>query len=315
MQKKLFQWVKPLFKPLLIFMLVATLVLGNAGGALAATRGGGRIGGGGFRAPSRTYTAPSRPYSSPGGGYYPGGGYGFPFVVPSPIFFVGGGFGGLFTILIFISIAGFLVRSFRGNNAGSDEYGYSSPNVSINRLQVGLLSSARELQTDLNRIAQTADTGSSEGLTRVLQETSLALLRHPEYWVYGGSDSSQARLEAAEAQFNRLSLTERSKFGEETLSNVNRQIKQAAARAELPGAGEMSQPGEYIVVTLLTATQGDLKMPAINSSEDLRKALSQLGSVSSDRLLALEVLWTPQAEGDTLSSEEVVSEYPNLRLV
>ncbi len=45
-----------------------TLVFGHAGGALAA--GGGRIGGGSFRAPSRTYSAP-RTYAPPGG--YGGG--------------------------------------------------------------------------------------------------------------------------------------------------------------------------------------------------------------------------------------------------
>jgi uncharacterized membrane protein len=50
-----------------------TLALGHADGALAA-RSGGRIGGGSFRAPSRTYAPPSRTYAPPGGGYYPGGG-------------------------------------------------------------------------------------------------------------------------------------------------------------------------------------------------------------------------------------------------
>jgi uncharacterized membrane protein len=37
-------------------------------------------------------------------------------------------------------------------------------------------------QAELNRIAETADTNSPEGRAEVLQETSLALLRHPEYY-------------------------------------------------------------------------------------------------------------------------------------
>jgi len=56
-----------------------TLALGHADGALAARRG--RIGGGSFRAPSRTYAPPSRTYAPPGGGYYPYPG-GFPFLIP-----------------------------------------------------------------------------------------------------------------------------------------------------------------------------------------------------------------------------------------
>lgn len=322
MHKTLFAKFKALVKPLLVFTLMFTLMFGHADAALAAK--GGRIGGGSFRAPSRPYAAPSRTYRAPsGGGYYPGGGYGLPFVVP--IFGLGGGFGGLFTILIFMSIASFLVRSFR-NASDSDGVGgydsYSSPSVSVAKLQVGLLAEARSLQADLNRIGTSANTGSSAGLAQVLQESTLALLRHPEYWTYGSTESTKARLESAEAQFNRLALSERSKFAEETLSNVNSQLRQASVAKALPSNGEplavndlSAGMAEYIVVTLLVAAQGDLKLPAINSSEDLRRALSQMGSVSSDRLLALEVLWTPQAESDTLSNDEVVAMYPDLKLV
>ncbi len=323
MLKMLVQLVKPLVKPLMVFALVAMLLFSNASGALAA-RGGGRIGGGSFRAPARTSMpsrAPSSSYPGGGGGYYPGGGgIGFP-LVWGPTFFVGGGFGGLFSILIFLSIASFIVRSFRGRGE-TDEYGYTTPNISIAKVQVGLLSSARGLQADLQRLGETANTGSTEGLTQVLQETTLSLLRHPEYWVYGGTEMSQAGLNAAEAQFNRLALSERSKFGEETLSNVNNQLRQASAQAAIAGAeagGVLTQseqqPGEYIVVTLLVAAQGSLKLPTINTSDDLRQAISQVGAVSSDQLLALEVLWTPQMEGDTLSSDDMLTEYPSLRLV
>jgi len=91
-----------------------------------------------------------------------------------------GGFGGLFSILIFLAIANFLVQAFRRVGSGEiDEVGYSSnPPVSVTRLQVGL-AEGRSLQTELNRIAETADTNSPEGRTEVLQEASLALLRHP----------------------------------------------------------------------------------------------------------------------------------------
>jgi uncharacterized membrane protein len=322
MYKKLFAFTKALLKPLLVFCLVAVLVFSQADAALAA-RSGGRISGGGFRAPSRTYASPSRTYAPPSGGYYPGGGFGFPFIVP--IFGIGGGFGGLFTLLIFISVASFLVRSFRRAQE-VDTFGYDSysptPNVSVARLQVGLLADARSLQADLDRIARTADTGSSAGLTHVLQETTLALLRHPEYWIYAGSESQQGRLEAAENTFNRLALAERSKFTEETLSKVNNQLKQASTRDALPAVGgELSQsnlpeaPGEYIVVTLLVATQSKLQLQTINSSEDLRRALAQLGAIPSEQLLALEVLWAPQMEADTLSTDDLLTYYPDLKLI
>lgn len=321
MYKKLLSTIKPLLKPVLIAGLVLTLALGHADGALAA-RTGGRIGGGSFRVPSSTYTSP-RTYAPPSGGYYyPGGGWGFPFLIP--FLGIGGGFGGLFTILIFIAIANFLVQSFRRIGSGeSTEMTYSSnPGVSVARLQVGLLANARGLQKELDRIAETADTGSAAGRAEVLQETTLALLRHPEYCVYAGAESQQTRLEAAEAQFNRLSLAERSKFTAETLSNVNNQLRQANSQTALPAgetSGELANlsegPSQYIVVTLIAATLSKLQLPTINNSEDLRQALRQFGAIPADQLLAMEVLWAPQAEGDTLTSEDMIVEYPNLKLI
>ncbi|XP_056682336.1 uncharacterized protein [Spinacia oleracea] len=49
--------------------------------------------------------------------------------------------------------------------------------------KVGLLGTARSLQSDLNQIAETADTSTPEGLNYVLTESMLALLRHPDYCI------------------------------------------------------------------------------------------------------------------------------------
>ncbi|UZQ53421.1 DUF1517 domain-containing protein [Trichothermofontia sichuanensis B231] len=315
MANKLLTIIKPFLKPLLALGLVLALFLGHANSALAAS--GGRIGGGSFRAPARSFTAPSRSYTAPGGGYYGGGGFGFPFILP--FFGFGGGFGGLFSILIVFAIANFLLNTFRNISEEKTIAEVTNPKVSVAKVQVGLLAQARDLQSDLEKLARRADTSTSAGLAEVLQETTLALLRHPEYWVYAGSESQQARLEAAESQFNRLALMERSKFSEETLSNFNSQLKQASssqlAVAQKAGALASQQPGEYIVVTLLVAAQGQLDLPQVTSPDTLRQALQQIGAVSSDRLLALEVLWAPQAEGDVLTRDDMITMYPNLRLI
>ena len=322
MHKTLISYLKSWTKPLIGLALVLLLTLGQSQAAMAAM-GGGRIGGGGFRAPmpSRTYSAP-RSYAPSGGGYYPGGGIGFPFVFPPFLFFGGGG--GLVTLLIFFAIASFLVQAFRrsqdGESLGFDSV--SNPTISVARVQVGLLADARELQTELNQLALSADTGSAAGLAQVLQESTLALLRHPEYWTHASASVQQAKLASAEAEFNRLVLTERSKFSRETLSNVNNQLRQAPETAAIAGQSEsgalttpMTDPGEYLVVTLLVGTQGPLNLPPVNSTEDLRQALSVLGGVASDRLLALEVLWTPQASGDVLTRDDLLVEYPHLKLI
>jgi len=309
-------WAKPILKGLVVFTLAFALVFSQADGALAA-RSGGRIGGGSFRAP-RSYSPPTRTYRSPsgygGGGYYPRGGFGFPFIFP--MFGFGGG--GLFSLLIFFAIASFLVRTFRSVSESNEYEAATNPTVSVAKLQIGLLAKARHLQDDLNRMAKTANTGTTAGLTQVLQEATLSLLRNPEYWAYADAATESTRLTSAEQTFNRFALTERSKPAGETLSNVNQQLQQASASdlAKAQPDGELAtMPGEYIVATVLVAAQGQLKFPKIQSEQDVRQALSQIGAVSSDRLMAVEILWTPQASGETLTADEMVAEYPNLKLV
>jgi uncharacterized membrane protein len=319
--KKIFQqkfWIKSI----LIVVLAYCIVFGNGSDALAA-RTGGRIGGGSFSAPARGYSSPRSGgygggYSSPGYGYgYGGGGFGFPFLLP----FVGYGGGGLLSILVFLAIASFLIRSFQNAGVVSEEGYVGSSQVSVAEVQVGLLANARELQPELNRLALTADTSTAAGRATVLQEATLALLRHPEYWVYGTTNSQKASLEAAEAKFNQFSLTERSKFTDETLTNVKNEIENKS-QPILEGENQdgalqtqKSDPGEYIVATVIVGATGNLDLPTVNGTDDLRASLQQIGSLGSDRLLAVEILWTPQAEGDTLSSDDILAYYPNLKLV
>lgn len=312
---------KNIWQSIFAIALVATLVFGSAGDALAA-RTGGRIGGGSFGAPSRGYSSPRSGYSSPGGyGYgYGGGGIGFPFLLP--FFGFGGGFGGLFTILIFIAIANFLVKSVRNVTGGDDSQiaSYDNPAVSVAQVQVGLLANARDLQPELDKMALTADTATASGRATVLQEATLALLRHPEYWVYGSTESQQTALTSAEAKFNQLALAERSKFTQETLTNVNSQLRNVLKESLSESdsqlvAQEIPSESEYIMVTIVVGVDGKLTLPKINNTDDLTQALKSIGSIGSDRLLAVEVLWTPQAEGDTLTKDDILAQYPNVKLV
>ncbi|MBP0020817.1 MAG: DUF1517 domain-containing protein [Cyanobacteria bacterium SBLK] len=321
MLSKLSVKLKPFLKILFACVLISILTFAHSDAALAR-RSGGRIGGGSFRVPSRSYSAPSRSYSSPsGGGYYrsPGWGFGFPFLIP---FFGFGGGGSLFTLLIIIALGSFLVRTLSNSGlslGGNREDSPRNTKVSVGKVQVGLLAEARGLKADLDRFGRSADTGTSAGRAKVLQEVGLALLRHPEYWVYGATVSQTTVLETAEAKFNQLALSERSKFSAETLSNVDRQVQ--SGEMKISSAVEdlakeiRAEAGEYIIVTLLVGVEGKLELPKINSSDDLTQAINTIGGVGSDRLLALEILWTPQAEGDTLSTDDILAEYPDLKLV
>ena len=284
--------------------------------ALAAS--GGRIGGGSFRSSPMPRSYGGGGYG--GGGYsrgYGGGGIGFPFLIP----FFGFGGGGLFGFLILMAVVGLFANALRGGGAGGGggAIGSGEPGpistyrpdgpVAIAQLQVGLLASARDLQQDLRGLAATADTSSNAGLQRVLQDTTLALLRHPDLWVYASAEVGQVPFGAAESTFNRLSMTERSKLSREVTSNVAGQKLE-----DRPGlVGNADATSDYIAITLLVASRSRLSLKPLKADEDLRESLRLLGSVSSSELLALEVIWQPEGAGEVLSTEELLTAYPNLQ--
>jgi uncharacterized membrane protein len=307
--KKVKTHVKVWTRSLVAISLVAMTIFGNAHEAFAK-RSGGRIGGSSFSSPTRS--APSNSgYSGSNSYYNNSGGGGFFFL---PMFF-GGGSGGLFTILLLVIVAGAIMQAFRGRGDGEGITGMSSK-VSVAKIQVGLLSSARSLQQELTRLALESDTSSSEGLATVTRETAIALMRHPEYWVYVSSANENTKFALAEQKFNSLVMSERSKLNAEVLSNVGGRVLQGKTAATLPSEGSsgLEDPSEYIVVTLLLAVAGETlsKLPILRSSADLQSALSVIGSVPTDNLLAVEVLWEPQSEDYTLTNDEVLTIYPDL---
>ena len=310
-------WFRRLTTALTLPLLLALVLTAAPTPSLAAS--GGRIGGGSFR------SAPSMPRSYGGGGYRGGynggggfgGGIGFPFLIP--IFGFGGG--GLFGFLILMAIVGVLVNAVRGGGGGGGalpagmrggDLAYrpavDGP-VTIAQLQLGLLASARDLQGDLRRLAASSDTGSSGGLQLVLQETTLALLRHPDLWVYASSEEGEVPFASAESTFNRLSMGERSKLEREVTTNVAGTRRNDTAVA----AGDSDATSDFIAITLLVASRRKLKLAGSGSSDQVRQALQQLGAIGSDDLIALEVIWQPEGAGEVLSTEDLLTTYPQLQ--
>ena len=296
----------------------------HPGEALAA-RSGGRIGGGSFRASSMSSMSSMGSTRSLGGGSSYGSysapspgvmrtssfmiGPGFGYGMMGPGMYFGGG--GMFNIIFMMMMVTFIMNALQnmmGNAGFGDGLTAGGDSISVVKIQVGLLGTARALQKDLERIADKADTSSPDGLHYVLEETVLALLRNPEYCVYGFAASKVCRgPEQAEETFNDFSLDERGKFEKETLVNVNARKKTATV-----GGAPSDETNDYILVTILAACDGGVKMPEITDSNELKTALKRLGAVRVEALQAVEVLWTPQEDGDSLTSDELVRDYPRL---
>lgn len=112
-------------------------------------------------------------------------------------------------------------------------------------------------------------------------------------------------------RYVRYTKDERGKFSEETLSNVNARKRATSSTV----AGEDNGINEYILVTIIAAADGNIKLPVVTDGSELRTALKRLGAIRVDALQAVEVLWTPQEEGDTLTEDELLSDYPQLNIL
>lgn len=294
----------------------------NIGQEAQAKRGGGRSGGGSFSSPSRTPSRSSRSLNSDysGGGYSSrrdvyivSGGSAYGYDAPMPLFVF---------VIIFSILAIAIISAIRSsiNSTNSVNNAINSANestgnseienniVTVSKIQVGLLATARGIQTDLSEYSLSADTQTPAGLAQLLQEAALALLRTQENWTHVSASSKTVRSrEAAQTIFTQLSIGERSKFSSETLTNVNgiRRIKD--------NSQQDNEPGSYIVVTLLIGTENDRPLFGdVYSAKELQQALARIAATPPEYLTVFELLWTPQSATESLTGDELLTEYTNL---
>jgi uncharacterized membrane protein len=299
-----------------------TGLLGQTDRAEAKSRSGGRSSGGSFSGgssgsrssgsrssgSSNRPTTNSRPrnsdpgyYSRPSYGYSSGYNRGY-----SSGSSDGSGF--WIALIVIGGIAAIAYLIWRAKN-GSGTNEADNDIVTVTQLQVALLAQDRDIQGRLSELTLEADMDTPEGRSEMLKESVLALLRSPENWSHVRSHSQIVKTrEAAGEVFGQISMTERSKVETETLVNVGGKVRQKALKTT-----EEFDPGSYIIVTLLVGTANDRSLFApVHTTDDLTAALQVLGSLSTDYLLILELLWNPQDATESLTADELLEVYPEL---
>ncbi|KAF0918770.1 hypothetical protein E2562_026151 [Oryza meyeriana var. granulata] len=186
--------------------------------------------------------------------------------------------------------------------------------TSVIKLQVALrgAAAAKSFQKDLNKIAERVEGSSPRWYKFILTETISSLHRHKDSCI---STSLLVDVKDNEDSWNdyfkKISLEERSKFDEETLSNL-----EGIKRKKVYSTKTDGSKNEYIVLTILVAADGTLDFPqVIRSSAELEAALAKLNSTPETDLRGVHVLWAPQDEDDILSKERMQKDYPYLNLL
>jgi uncharacterized membrane protein len=214
----------------------------------------------------------------------------------------------LFLIVFFVVRA--IRRAATGGGLTKQARELQNDTVTVSKIQVALLAQARFIQTELTKLSLEVSTDTEWGLLQLLQESALALLRTPENWshVQASSQTVKSR-EQAEALFSQISIAERSKYAVETLTNVGGRVRQQADFIPDPD----KDPASYIVVTLLVGTAHDRPLfTEIRTVEALQTALQNLAAIPSEYLLVFELIWTPQDETDSLTYDELLTQYTDM---
>lgn len=90
--------------------------------------------------------------------------------------------------------------------------------------------------------------------------------------------------------------------------NVGGKVRRQALKIS-----EDVDPGSYIIVTLIIGTEHDQPLfDTVQTGEGLKTALQNLGAVSTEDLLILELLWNPQDSKESLTYDEMLVAYPEL---
>lgn len=174
-----------------------------------------------------------------------------------------------------------------------------------------------ELQKTLAAIAARKLGGTAEGRATMLREVVLALARAELSWLYFGSGEPRSLSPAAaEAEFRGACHEARSRFRRELIRNEGGEI---ATQAAGPAAPSPEEGAGTVVVSLILVTRHPLrplsaKAGAIDAAE-IRAALSERSALTGRDLVAIEVVWSPAAEEDRMSTSELEQHYPELALI
>ena len=313
------RWLAVLLVALSTFFSAAAFAGPRSGGSFGSRQG--FRSGGGFSSPSPGYSGGG--YSSPySGGYGYGGGSHFLFFPSFGGYGLGygGGFG-LFGVLAAVAVVGLVIRAVRAGRAASSDRGYGDGygdgevvpmpgRAYLYRLQLALGRSARGIQDRLADFAAQGDTESEAGLAALLQQTAVELLREKDAVRYLGAEArGPMSMTNAETAMNAMALAERGRFQVERVRAAGGRV----SRSDVP-AEEGKEALELVVVTLVAATRTALeKFGTASSPEDLAALLAELGVVSPDAILGLEVVWTPADPNDSMTETDVMTTYPDLR--
>lgn len=296
-----------------------------------AVPSGGRSGGSSFRSSSSgsSYrsSGTARSYSS--GGYSGGYQSSYSPIIVSP-FSYGFGFSPFsfipvnFNTLLFcgLAYAAYVVLTNRvggSDFSNQDDSGSLGSGATVIKIQIGLDADWSQDDSIMRVLSYLASKNGALNtrteLSNLLSEASIALLRRQDDWnaaafdgeVFGGASK-------AEPVFQRISISERTKFDKESTDGSSSVIRSSSSSKS--NYGTRTQAVVSIVAAIRGKSDAFLGRNGVRSAADVKRVLQSLASEAltdeGDNVMGVEVLWTPSEPGTSLTDRDIISDYPEL---
>lgn len=227
----------------------------------------------------------------------------------------GGGGDGQVLLYVFVGLLIFflVLAPFAKNRP--DPGGTVGPAMSLSTLVLGIdWHARRELQRRLAALAAQKLGGTAEGRARMLREIVVALERAELSWLYVACEGPQGLSPAAaESAFRAACHMARSRFHRELIRNEGDELATEAAGLMAPRPEEGA--GTVVVSLILVTRRPVAGRTGMTDAAEISAALADRGAVTSQELVAIEVVWSPAAEDDRMSTAELEQHYPELALI
>ena len=211
--------------------------------------------------------------------------------------------------LIAVAFLGLLFGLFRLMQRA--QRGGAGGPIDVAMVQIAIDAPARSfVQTTLRNLGRRGDTVTSVGRAELLSATVRALRSAKLAWIYAGTKSFDP-MPAARAQ------SELKRLADDARAGFQHELERAADGKKASTSAPELAPKEHegqgtVLVTVLAAARTKLRDVRAQRVDELDALLAQLASIAPAALVAIEVVWTPSAENDRMSTDELEKHYPAL---
>lgn len=175
------------------------------------------------------------------------------------------------------------------------------------------------LRDRIERLVRDADVTTSRGifnLQRAVNQAVHSALEHVSH--VGFLEDRNLAPNYGEGAFNRLTRQARAFYDREVVRKDKHGLREQARNSSR--ANELTDEDgdfgidEFFVVTLVICVDnGPLGLPRhVGGPEDARAAIEAMLAVPEQRHIGFEVIWTPAAESDILTRDELLIDFPEL---